>query len=132
MLMPEIARYMTREPYSVASTESVARAREVMTSHEIRHLPVIDGGELVGVVHAAELTAIEAIPGVDRAFIEVARIMVRPVCVWSSTTLDEVSSVMADQKADCVVVLGGHGVEGIFTAVDALRALKEVLSRVTE
>ena len=132
MLMPAISRYRTREPYSIPSTTSLARAREVMTSHEIRHLPILDGAKLVGVVRSESLAAVEAIPGVDLEHVDVARVMTQPVCVWGSAPLDEVSAVMADTKADCVVVLGGQGVQGIFTAVDALRALEQVLRRATE
>ena len=103
-----------------------------MTSHEIRHLPILDGAKLVGVVRSESLAAVEAIPGVDLEHVDVARVMTQPVCVWGSAPLDEVSAVMADTKADCVVVLGGQGVQGIFTAVDALRALEQVLRRATE
>ncbi len=41
------------------------------------------------------------------------------------------SNLMAAKKRDCVVVQGGHGVEGVFTATDALRALSDLVSRAT-
>src|SRR5688572_29304135 len=120
MLMPSVDRYMTREPYSVQSTETLARVRHLMLVHSIRHLPVIDGGRLVGMVSDRDLVAIEGVPGVDLEHVEVARVMDKPVLVWGETPLDEVSELMTKRKADCVVVQGGHGVEGIFTANDAL------------
>ncbi len=46
MLMPTVDRYMTREPYQVASTDMLAVAKKLMVEHEIRHLPVVDGGRL--------------------------------------------------------------------------------------
>jgi CBS domain-containing protein len=40
--------------------------------------------------------------------------------------------IMGDRKYGSVVVVGAHGVvEGIFTAVDACRALADVLDRAT-
>lgn len=131
MLMPQIDRYMTREPYSIASTETLARARTLMHAHQIRHLPVIDGDRLVGVISDRELVAVEGIPGIDLAHIEVARLMNVPVQVWGETPLDEVGELMTERRADCVVVQGGHGVAGIFTASDAISALTDLLRRAT-
>ena len=130
MLMPPVDRYMTREPYSVASTDTLARVRHLMTSHMIRHLPVIDKDKLVGVISDRDVAVIEHVPGVDLARVEVARLMTKPLTVWGHTGLDEVSELMTNRKADCVVVQGGHGVQGIFTAVDALSALTDLLRRV--
>ena len=129
--MPAIDRYMTREPYSVTSTDTLERVHDLMTKHSIRHLPVIDGGRLVGVIAERDVAAIERIPGVDLARIVGARLMGRPLAVWGETPLDEVSELMTPRKADCVVVQGGHGVAGIFTATDALTALTDLLRRAT-
>lgn len=131
MLMPTVDRYMTREPYSVASTDSLSRARHLMLAHSIRHLPVIDGGRLVGVVADRDIVAVEGVPGVDLSRIETARVMSKPVQVWGETPLDEVSELMTKRRADCVIVQGGHGVAGIFTASDVLSALSDLLRRAT-
>lgn len=131
MLMPGIDRYMTREPYSVASTDSLARVQRMMLAHSIRHVPVIDGGRLVGVVSDRDVAAVEGIPDVDLAVLGVARVMRAPVQVWGETPLDEVSELMTSRKTDCVVVQGGDGVAGIFTVTDALAALTDLLRRAT-
>lgn len=129
--MPSVSRYMTREPYSITSTATLERARTMMSNHGIRHLPVIDGDKLVGLLGRHEIAAIEGVPGVDLGHVEVARIMQPPTCVWGETSLDEVSELMSKHRHECVVVMGGHGVQGIFTAVDGLRALSELLQRAT-
>lgn len=131
MLMPTVDRYMTREPYSIASTETLARARSLMHRHAIRHLPVVDGGRLVGIVSERDVSVLEAVPGIDLNHVEVAKVMSPPLDVWATTPLDEVSELMQRKKADCVVVKGGHGVEGIFTAIDALTALSDLARRAT-
>lgn len=131
MLMPNVKRYMTREPYSVASTDSLNRAKTLMQNHLIRHLPVIDGGRLVGVVSDRDVSVVAAVPAIDLDRIEVARVMGPALDVWGETPIDEVSELMANKKRDCVVVKGGHGVEGIFTATDALHALTDLVRRAT-
>jgi len=131
MLMPSVDRYMTREPYSVGSTDTLHRARQMMVRHAIRHLPVVDGHKLVGVISERDVDLIAAIPGIDLDHVEIARVMRSPLGVWAHMPLDEVSELMARNKVDCVVVRGGHGVEGIFTAIDAMQALSDLLRRAT-
>ncbi len=129
MLMPAISEYMTREPYSIPSSASAATARAVMQSHLVRHLPILDGPEVVGLVASAELDAMTRVAGADLDHMSVSCVMTKPVTVWGSAPLDEVADMMSEKQCDCVVVLGGHGVQGIFTATDGLRALAQLLQR---
>lgn len=129
MLIPNVERYMTRKPYAVAPVDNLLRAKTLMQKHAIRHLPVVDGAELVGVISDRDVAVLEAIPGVALAHVEVARAMAKPVAVRSQDTVDDVSALMADKKCDCVVVRRGDDVIGIFTATDALQALGDIVRR---
>ena len=102
-----------------------------MQTHLIRHLPVVDGDQLVGVLSDRDIDVVAAVPGMDLARIEIARVMSPALSAWGETPLDEVSQLMTERKADCVVVRGGHGIEGIFTATDALQALTDLVRRAT-
>ena len=62
MLMPSASRYMTRNPYSVTRRDLLSSARDLMSEQKIRHLPVLDGHELVGLVTDRDLLAIHT-PG---------------------------------------------------------------------
>lgn len=47
---------MTRDPESVLAGEPIDRALEVMESHQVRRIPVIDaGGKLVGIIAQADI-----------------------------------------------------------------------------
>lgn len=46
---------MTRDPDTVKSSDAVLHALELMNQHGYRHLPVVDGGRLVGVVSIRDL-----------------------------------------------------------------------------
>ena len=129
--MPTVSRFMTREPYRIASTASLEEARALMEQHNIRHLPVMEADKLLGILSENDIRIVQAVPGIDLNHVEVSRIVTSPTCVWGENSLDEVAETMADSKVDCVVVLGGHGVQGIFTSSDALRALGDVLQRAT-
>jgi acetoin utilization protein AcuB len=133
MLMPSVSRYMTAQPWTIERTASLRDAEQMMRDHRIRHLPVVDDGELVGVVSERDLKALASRPGVDATAARVAEAMIeRPFVVTSDAALDEVATIMSEQKYGSVIVMGHDGVEGIFTAVDACRVLAEVLQRVAE
>lgn len=122
-MMPTLDMLMTRAPYCVNSTDSLDRARVLMDRHSIRHLPVVDGGELVGVVLDRELVVIEAIPRM-RATISVASAMRPALSVSANLELDEAIDRMIEHALDCLVIRDKTGrIEGIFTAVDALEAI---------
>jgi len=111
--------------------DSLDLARHLMKAGRIRHLPVIDGETLVGVISDRDIAVVEAVPGVHLDHVEVARVMQAPLSAWSKDGIDDASEKMATNKRDCLVVHSGHGVLGVFTATDALLALAEIARRAT-
>lgn len=47
--------FMAEEPYHVSSTTSVGEAARVMTEKGIRHLPIVDGNDLHGIISMRDL-----------------------------------------------------------------------------
>jgi acetoin utilization protein AcuB len=133
MLMPPIARYMTCQPWTIRNDAKLSQAQQLMREHGIRHLPVLEGGALVGIVSERDLRLIETIPGTDPDELTVEEAMVSDVyTVTAFDAVDVVVDKMAERKYGSAVVLSRRGaVEGIFTTVDALQVLSEVLRRAT-
>jgi acetoin utilization protein AcuB len=129
MLMPTIDRYMTRQPWTIASRGSLRDAHALMRDHAIRHLPVVDDGKLVGLVSDGDLRLVESLGGARTMRIRDA--MSEPVfTVAASDPIDEVARTLGEHKYGCAVVVTSLGtVAGIFTMVDACRALAELLQR---
>jgi acetoin utilization protein AcuB len=126
---PSVSHYMTAQPWTIDRKSTVREAHDLMKEHGIRHLPVVDDGELVGVVSERDLQMIESLADVLIA-VPVERVMrVRPFVVTSDAPLDEVAGIMATGKYGSAIILGRDGIEGIFTTVDACRALSDVLIR---
>jgi len=48
-------RLMTRDLVTVTRNTAVTEALELVTRHRVRHLPVIEGGELVGLISIGDL-----------------------------------------------------------------------------
>ena len=51
-----VSDWMTRDPLTVAPDTSVDVARELMLQHHVRHLPVTQGEELLGIISMRDLT----------------------------------------------------------------------------
>lgn len=54
-----VADVMSREPRYATSGDAVETAREVMLAAGVRHLPILDEGELVGIVSIRDLLRAE-------------------------------------------------------------------------
>ena len=125
--MTTVADYMTPGPYTIGREQSLVAAKQMMQKIHVRHLPVLHGGKLVGVLSDRELAAIETLPGSSQMTVEDA--MVPDVYVTpSDASLAMVAGEMARQRIGSAIVLKDEHVVGVFTAVDALRALAETLT----
>jgi len=131
MLMPMLSRYMTRKPWTIAPSATMTEAHHLMREHGIRHLPVVDGARVVGIVSMHDLHLLETLPGVSQDEVTVEDAMSAEVFVASEN--DELADVvdrMADAKLGSAVVMGHAGsLLGIFTSIDAMRALADILRR---
>src|SRR5258708_9772422 len=126
--IPALQRFMTTTPHAIGSDQTLALAHKMMREHQIRHLPVLRGGKLVGVLSQRDLALIETLKDVDPTKVTVDDAM--STAVFSadpSAPLDEVVSSMAEHTYGCCVAMQNSKVVGIFTTVDACRALAELL-----
>lgn len=100
-----------------------------MGKHKIRHLPVLQGGALVGVISDRDVQVISSISQLDPSCILVEDAMSQaPYTVLGDAPVFEVARVMADRKLGSAVVLDAHDkVIGVFTTTDGMRVLAEVL-----
>jgi acetoin utilization protein AcuB len=130
MLMPTLARYMTRKPWTIAPTATMAEAHRLMRAHAIRHLPVVADRRVVGVVSMRDLHLLETLPGVSPDEVQVEDAMSPDVFVASQNDdLADVVERMAEAKLGSAVIMDGGDLAGIFTSIDAMRALVEILRR---
>ncbi len=126
--IPPISKYMTTSPHTVGLEQTMAQAHKMMREHRIRHLPVLHGGKLAGILSDGDLHLIETLRDVDPDKVLVEDAMTQtPYFVSPETPLDEVVAEMAEHKYGCAVIMQNQSVVGIFTTVDACRAFAEML-----
>jgi len=119
---------MTPFPYSIGIDEPLAAAADMMSEHQFRHLPVVEGTELVGVL--SERLVREAI---ERARQTGSESIVRDAPVLEAyvvgldAQLDNVVLAMADRHLSSALVVKNGRLAGIFTSTDACRCLGEHL-----
>lgn len=119
---------MTPAPHSIGRDQPLSRAHELLREHRIRHLPVLEGGVLVGVLSDRDLHLVETLRDVDPSRVAVEEAMSSVVyAVAPETPLDEVLDRMADHKYGCAVVMEGQRVSGIFTTSDVCRSFAALL-----
>lgn len=124
----QVKRFMTRSPHTIGQDQPLTAAHRIMRDFDIRHLPVLEGGRLVGVLSQRDLYLIESLKDVDAEHVSVSEAMSTEVfAVSPAATLRNVVSEMAIHKYGSAVVVEGDKVVGVFTTTDALGVFAGVL-----
>lgn len=127
--IPQIQKYMTVVPKSIGEDQTIAQAQSFMNTLKLRHLPVLKAGKLVGILTERDINFILQFNDVDPEKVKVDEAYSpAPYFTSPTTPLDEVVAHMADNKYGCALVVDNGKLVGIFTEIDAYRALSELLS----
>jgi acetoin utilization protein AcuB len=119
--------FMTPQPLTIGRRESLATAHRMMRTNRVRHLPVLEHGELVGIVTLRDLYFLETIRGVDLDDDTVEDAMTPDAyAVTPEVSISAVARHMAKSRIGCAVVMERGRVAGIFTATDALRMVGDL------
>ena len=128
--IPTIKSVMTPFPYHVAVGDSLDAAKRLMEKHDIRHLPVMDGGELVGVVSERDIHKL-----LENLTIGTSEqdLLVHDACVEDlyvvdlNERLDLVLLTMAERHIGSVLVTKQGRLAGLYTVTDACRGFAKFL-----
>lgn len=119
-----ISKWMTAMPYTLDEGESVARAEEIFRSHRIRHLPVLREARLAGVLSERDMFV--AAQFAQTRGLSVGVIMApEPITARPDALLRDVAEKLWVEREGVAIIVEDGRVLGVFTAVDALRALAD-------
>ena len=126
--IPTIQKFMTCDPVSINGRSSIAEAQELMKEKNIRHLPVMDGAKVTGIVSDRDIHQVTSLVDVNPNKLAVEDICQTHVYTASpETPLNIVADEMAKHHYGSAVVVQNGKLVGIFTTVDACMALSKVL-----
>jgi len=131
--MTQLSEIMNRDMVTVDKHTSLRMARRILDQYRIRHLLVVEGKRLVGIVtdrdlrqaapsSKSPLTLSERQEFMDE--LKVLEVMSRKLITASSTTtIREAAKVMVSEKIGCLPVVDGNQLVGIVTQADLLEML---------
>jgi CBS domain-containing protein len=130
MSRPTLEQSMTRHPHSIRAGETLRTAEKMMERLGVHHLPVRDGGALVGVITDSDVAFAARVRGdIDQVRVEEA-CTDSPVTVDIETDLHLALGLLMEKRVDSLLVTdsedgGEPALVGIFTLRDAARVLWE-------
>ncbi len=124
MKEPLLKQVMTPFPSAVELDAPLAKAKELLESHRIHHLPVVEEHRPVGLVTDREITTgLAAAVRLERP----GNLLVRDVyvpdpCVFDiNTPLESVLRAMSERHLDAVIVTRKDRLAGVLTSMDVCR-----------
>ena len=105
----QVAEVMGTELFTLTPDTVVASARRLAWGNGVRHLLVLDGGTLTGIVFDEDLRTAAR----DTLVGEVMRTPV--LCIAPETTLDEATELMDEHDVSCLPVVDGSELIGLVT-----------------
>jgi acetoin utilization protein AcuB len=123
---------MTREVITLGPKASAAEAWSLCQEHRIRHIPIVEGGRLVGVVSDRDLRDVSP-PRKDREgdtlrWVRVGDMMTRGVAtIRPLDTIDHAAREIYDRRIGCLPVVEDGELVGIVTSSDMMRTLIELV-----
>jgi acetoin utilization protein AcuB len=132
-----VAQRMRKPVITASPTTTLAQAQALLRDHAIRHLPVVEGGKLVGIVSSRDIRAavpLPAAPEEARAYAErlqalpVSDVMAREVvAVVPFTPVEHCARLMTEYKIGCLPVVAEGRIEGMVTTTDVLAMMAEMM-----
>ena len=133
-----VAKRMTPNPKTIESSAPVTEAWELMRTYKIRRLPVVDKGNLMGIVSDGDLRSVSPSTATSLSIFEMnyllAKVCIRDimhkdvVTIDVGATIEEAALTMSNHNIAGLVVINTSGaVVGIITEKDIFKSFVEVM-----
>ena len=129
-----VATIMTKELVKLTLTDDLTKAEALFKRHKIRHIPVVDGTVLLGILSYTDLLRISYVDVVDDSAQEVPvtvynlftikQVMTKQlVTISPETTVKEAAEIIAQNEFHSLPVCDNGVLVGIVTTTDLLKFL---------
>jgi len=132
-----VRKKMKRDLVTITKDERMTIAKKILQEKNIRHLPVVDGKKLIGLVTNMDIRKAEASPATSLEIrelhylldkIKVSEIMTRNVItIHPDTSVEEAATLLHDNKIGCLPVVEDGNLAGIITENDVMEIFIQVM-----
>lgn len=132
-----VQQIMATEPVVLHLNDGLSKAEKLFKDHHVRHLPVVSGEKIMGILSITDLARISFVDSYDPknftvdtsvySLFTLEQIMVRnPQCLSDSATIKEVAETFLEAEFHALpVVDGNEKLVGIVTTTDLIKYLLE-------
>ncbi|CAM1339331.1 CBS domain-containing protein [Tenacibaculum aestuarii] len=131
-----VSAIMTKEVITLSSTDDLMTAEKIFKKEHIRHIPVVSGSEIKGMLSYTDLLRISFADAVDDNETDVDTVVYNMftidqvmaknlVTVNSDTTIKEVAEILAKKEFHALPVVNDNELVGIVTTTDLINYLLE-------
>ncbi|UII78943.1 CBS domain-containing protein [Flagellimonas sp. CMM7] len=131
-----VSEIMSRDLITLTTSDDLVTAEELFKKHNIRHIPVINGKAIVGILSYTDLLRISFADAVDDDervdtmvynMFTISQVMARDVIsVPSNTTVREVAKFLAKKEFHALPVVDNERLVGIVTTTDLINYLLDL------
>jgi len=128
-----ITEIMSKNPVTVDPAQSLYEVEELLNRHNIRHIPVIDGERLIGVISRSDLLRIsvtdlneeeDGVESVVYNMYTIPQVMTKmPVFIDKNYSIKEAAEMLAKQSFHSLPVVEEGKLIGIVTSTDLIKYL---------
>lgn len=120
---------MTKTVVSASPDATVREAIQLIDDNDIRHLPIVENGRLVGIVSDRDLRGYERERSELRLATALREVMSHePLCMETGESIETLIGVMLEYKIGALPVVGRDGeLVGIVSYIDVLRHARALL-----
>ena len=131
-----VSKIMTKELITLSLEYDLYTAEKLFKEHHIRHIPVLDGNYIVGMLSLTDLERISFLDSfdanevkIDNAvynMLSITQIMVKnPILVNANVTIKSVAEILSKNEFHALPVVDEDRLVGIVTTTDLLVYLLE-------
>ncbi len=131
-----ISTIMTKNIITLKSNDELDTAERLFKEHHIRHIPVVEGDHIIGMLSLTDLLRISFADGAyeDESDVEttvynmftISQVMAKNLkSVSPDTTIKEVAEILAENEFHALPVVEGDKLVGIVTTTDLIKYLLE-------
>ncbi|MDA0985578.1 MAG: CBS domain-containing protein [Bacteroidetes bacterium] len=131
-----VSHIMTADPYALQLNDGLTQAEILFKKHKVRHLPVVSGDKIVGILSQTDLARISFVDSYDPnnfsvdttvySLFSLEQIMVRnPTSISPDTLIKDAAEIFLKAEFHALPVVQDKKLVGILTTTDLIKYLLE-------